>query len=949
MQMKKWRIACFCMLLLCVMNAAWAEEIAPQEEGQALKRVESYQFSIAALSVPYGTRIGDCALDAAGSTLTVDGETVAAHSLGSFSWRDANAVPAVGTHVFSAYFTPNQPLEGASFEDVQVSVTVQKARPAVSQMPKASAIVYGQSLHQSVLSGGVMVNPVNASLGPVQGEFAWEIRDLMPSVGLQEAVVVFTPVINDAERYETVYLTVPVEVQKCAVQLADAPRAARALTYGEKLEAAGLTGGAVQTADGQVVSGVFSWQNGEQVLPAGVHQVNGIFVPYDAAHVEELAFQISVQVNPAPLQLMADPVTLTYGQRLEEMELTGRALREDGMEIAGSWHFSDGALMPEVAQSGLAVQVAFVPEDQANYLPGTAECTVQVLPRPVTVYGGDNWKYAGMQDGDMVYTVDGLPLGETLLGKPSRESGEAVGVYALSFSSLSLPDHLQHNYVLLTSESVYEIRAYDLPVPAVTLSSEEEAENGWYRDPLMLTAPEGYVLSLQADGPYAVQVSAPESASGADCYLRVQGGVYDGALCGSLHVDYRLDMQAPDIRRGGLAGNALTLVYSDEGSGLMQAYDAHRGNTEKFAQGLMQAECTYYIREAGEYVFVVYDQAGNTSSLSLRFEDQDGDGLSDVYELQNGTDPEKADTDGDGVKDADARRIRMMLDQEELDLSAGALLGSLLKGEEAACAIPEAGVGALVRDESVQAAGAPETLSGVMRLGCDAAVGMQDHLLWRHDGGTTQALQLAPLTGKMTLAPHTPEGVMLYGHFADGACAEDLRLVCWQTGFVYTVQGSTGCTRFDIAPDGSVMAWYRAGAVTLLRLADGQAMGVFDMDTENLFQFDGADRLLTDAGVLEYTQDAWHAEEMPVWQGAAYLDQPVMGECVMLLTDGEDRDLIALDGQGALEKGQVMLSVQGAHIHLVQDESMQEALEKLLQMDRSDSGIRAVDAGHMTK
>ena len=92
-----------------------------------------------------------------------------------------------------------------------------------------------------------------------------------------------------------------------------------------------------------------------------------------------------------------------------------------------------------------------------------------------------------------------------------------------------------------------------------------------------------------------------------------------------------------------------------------------------------------------------------------------------------------------------------------------------------------------------------------------------------------------------------------------------------------------------------------------------------------------------------------HAEERSVWQGAAYLDQPVMGECVMLLTDGEDRDLIALDGQGALEKGQVMLSVQGAHIHLTQDESMQEALEKLLQMDRSDSGIRAVDAGYMTK
>ena len=31
----------------------------------------------------------------------------------------------------------------------------------------------------------------------------------------------------------------------------------------------------------------------------------------------------------------------------------------------------------------------------------------------------------------------------------------------------------------------------------------------------MTPAPEGYLLSLQADGPYAAQVSAPESASGA--------------------------------------------------------------------------------------------------------------------------------------------------------------------------------------------------------------------------------------------------------------------------------------------------------------------------------------------------------------------------------------------------------------------------------------------------
>lgn len=929
------------LVVLLILSAAMAEETGSGDDERKIAEVQDYSFVVSASSVPYGTPLSQVPLDASGSTITVDGETVAATSLGSFAFRESGAVPTVGSGSYTVVFTPSAALS-SSFSDVQVTVAVYKARPQISQLPVATPIVYGQSLNQSALSGGAAVNPVNSALGTVQGTFEWEIKDMVPSVGVQNAGVIFTPIINDAELYESVYLTVPVTVEKLPTVLTENPVTNGTLVYGQPLSQLSLSGGAAADEYGQQVSGTFAFQNGDSVLSAGMHTVPVIFTPYDSAHRQEVACQVQIQVDKAPVTVSLAPVMLTYGQSLESVAFEGTAVDPQGRAVNGTWQFENGGLIPSVQDSGTAYSVVFTPEDEQNYLSARAEMVVTVQPGVVKMILQENWKYAGMADGPILYTVEGLPDGYALQGMPVRESGEQVGQYAITCQQMMLPDALQGNYVLQCADGVYEIRAYTDGAPAPILQPDApDGENGWYNAELTLLAPEGYEIALSESGPYGVSVMAPEGENGAVCYLRVASGQYQGALCGSVQVDYKLDHTPPAIMKAGQAEYALSLLFQDERSGLDRVYCVHNGMMERFDAGVVSAECTYYIREVGEYTFVLSDRAGNTASIALDFPDTDGDGLTDVYEASTGTDPEKADTDGDGISDYDARKIRLLLDRESLDLPAALLLGGIM--EKDTLSVSPTAHAMLVVDETARICEMPESRQGLLRLHGAAAVGLSNGVLWWQEGEACHAVALSSLSEDIALSPNAPGGLLLIASYQDDAVLEDIRLVNAKTGESFFLADTLGSARFDISPDGRTIAWYKQGVVTLMDTATGRMLGRHKTEAGSIFQFVDQNTLMLESGVMHLSGGSWRWEERVSLEGVWYIDQPRQGSVRALLLEGEDvRHLIWLEGDAALADGEMTLTTTSRTVNWTAEETLREACERLMNTPAGDQITRQI-------
>ena len=108
---------------------------------------------------------------------------------GTFTWANPNTVPGTGTTSQSFVFTPDDTANFTSTTGT-VNVTANKATPAVTSPPTASAITYGQSLSDSTLSGGV---------ASVAGNFTWTTPSTTPAAGTALQAYTFTP--NDTDNF----------------------------------------------------------------------------------------------------------------------------------------------------------------------------------------------------------------------------------------------------------------------------------------------------------------------------------------------------------------------------------------------------------------------------------------------------------------------------------------------------------------------------------------------------------------------------------------------------------------------------------------------------------------------------------------------------------------------------------------------------------------------------
>ncbi|MDR1796741.1 MAG: leucine-rich repeat protein [Clostridiales Family XIII bacterium] len=307
-----------------------------------------------ASAIRYGQTLADSALTG-GST-----------EYGTFAWTDGSIAPAVPGGSYGVTFTPSDETlanyEGVTNPAADVAVVVEKAIAPSITWPSASAITYGQTIGDSTLTGGT----------EGYGTFGWAPSvdtDAKPGAGSVLVDVAFTPSEETLANYEEIGTrTQPVIliVNKAAAPAIEWPSAS-AITYGQKIGDAELTGG----TEGY---GTFGWAdsvNLDWAPDAGSYPVLVEFTPSAGTlanyePISPLIKAVTLVVDKAEAPEIEWPVAsaITYGQAVSASTLSG------GTEGYGSFDWAPGVDVDERPDAGTySLEVVFTPSEGtlANY------------------------------------------------------------------------------------------------------------------------------------------------------------------------------------------------------------------------------------------------------------------------------------------------------------------------------------------------------------------------------------------------------------------------------------------------------------------------------------------------------------------------------------------------------------------------------------------------------
>ncbi len=186
--------------------------------------------------------------------------------------------------------------------DLQLSSgqqVVSRATPLITTLPNASALIYGQALSNSVLSGGA---------ADTSGTFAFTSPATVPGTGANSESVTFTPA--DLTDYTTAVTNVIVVVNAKPPPSITAAPSASPLNYGQALSNSVLSGGSAS------VPGTFAFTSPATVPAAGTNSESVTFTPADTNDYGTATTNVSVvvgQTNSA-MVLASSSNPSVYGQ-----------------------------------------------------------------------------------------------------------------------------------------------------------------------------------------------------------------------------------------------------------------------------------------------------------------------------------------------------------------------------------------------------------------------------------------------------------------------------------------------------------------------------------------------------------------------------------------------------------------------------------------------------------
>ena len=289
--------------------------------------------------------------------------------LGTFAWTTPTTAPAAGTPSESVTFTPTDTID-YNTATTTVTVTVNnKTATTITVLPTASAIIYGQTLASSTLTGGT---------GSVSGTFAWTTPATVPTAGADPEGVTFTP--TDTTDYNTASGTITVTVSKATPTVTVWPTAA-AISVGQALSSSTLTPVTAAVPGNASVAGTFAWTTPATVPALGADLESVTFTPTDTTDYNTVTSTILITVNnktTPTITTLPTASAITYGQTLASSTLTGGT-----GSVPGTFAWTTPATAPGAGTP--PESITFTPTNTTLYNTATGTVTVTVNKATPTV------------------------------------------------------------------------------------------------------------------------------------------------------------------------------------------------------------------------------------------------------------------------------------------------------------------------------------------------------------------------------------------------------------------------------------------------------------------------------------------------------------------------------------------------------------------------------------
>ena len=332
-----------------------------------------------------------------GGSASVEGVRVP----GEFAFENFQLVTSAGTSRQKVIFVPDV---AANYESVAffIDISVNRITPNITTTPTATAIVTGQPLSASALSGGI------ATVG---GSFAFETPTATPIVGSSSQNVIFTP--TDLLNYNSVKFTVNVTVNKATPRIDPKPTASDT-NYGQIVaDYSTLTGGKASHRGVQVF-GSFAWKARRITDASDTAEQAVIFTPDDTSSFESVDFWVPLKINKLTPSITTEPTALDiyYGQALSNSVLSSSATAT----VAGRFAFTTPTIKPDIGSS--TQSVTFTPTDTTNYNNVVIFITVRVVKATptITALTASEITYGQLLSASSFLTKEAKVLGVTIPG-----------------------------------------------------------------------------------------------------------------------------------------------------------------------------------------------------------------------------------------------------------------------------------------------------------------------------------------------------------------------------------------------------------------------------------------------------------------------------------------------------------------------------------------------------
>ena len=398
----------------------------------------------------YGQTLSDSTLTGGKAAYqTADGTEIT----GTFAWKNSSSKPTVADSQKTEYdvtFTPSDK-DNYNAVDTKLALTVNKAA-SVSLSGESRSYIYAKGSNdkaetmdvagklpadRGTTTYAVATTDTEQLLSEVTvdtaGNLTYKVNQVDSSKVGKTAIITVTA---SMENYENVGYTLTISItDKKTVEIKRgntvSVEGSNVLIYGEKISKLTLGNTVfVEAGTDNMVEGILSWSNPDEIPATGTTQAGWVFKPTDSRHYVELTGTAAITVVRATPAVVTVP---TVAEReynpavaLADSDMTGGSVTgADGSSLAGTWSFTGTNIIPTVNNKGY--QAVFTPDDADNYNTVTRTITVKVTkatpviaekPTASVLTYGQTLSDSTLTGGKATYkTADGTEVAGTFVWK----------------------------------------------------------------------------------------------------------------------------------------------------------------------------------------------------------------------------------------------------------------------------------------------------------------------------------------------------------------------------------------------------------------------------------------------------------------------------------------------------------------------------------------------------